>query len=116
MKYQDSSNYRLLQKAISERPGDFIAVVGAGLSAQCGLPTWKRLSFLLIDEAEAYSKMQEESGNPPVVSVNFDKLRRDNDLWKVIAIVKNILQSSPFEIAIKNTFCTIILQTHQLLW
>ena len=102
MNFTKSPGYCALQKALSERPGDFVAVVGAGLSAASGLPTWQQLSLSLINEAEAFSKSQERRGTPLDISPNFEKLKRDSDLWKTMAAVKTVLQGAAFEAAIKR--------------
>lgn len=102
MSFEDSPGYQELRRVVGERSGGIIAVVGAGLSTQCGLPTWKRLSQLLLDDVEAYVKTQEESGAKLDISLNIESLRRDNDLWKVMYRVKAVLQKTPFENAVRR--------------
>lgn len=102
MKYEDNPNYLELRRAISERPGDFVAIVGAGLSAQSGLPTWKQLTSMLIQHAENYCVDLVACGTPPDIQLNFEKLSNENDLWKVMKVIKSCLPKSDFEAAVKK--------------
>lgn len=102
MNFTESPGYCALRKALSERPGDFVAVVGAGMSAESGLPTWKKLSLLLIDEAEALVNAKKESDIPLDITPNFERLRFDKDLWKTMSNVRTILEKTAFEGSIRK--------------
>lgn len=42
-----------LKESIRENPKDFVALVGSGLSCDCGLPSWNELRSNLIKDARA---------------------------------------------------------------
>lgn len=101
MGYDENASYLSLRKAISERPKDFVAIVGAGVSAQSGLPTWEKLVDLLLIDLEKHIKSLKELRQEPVLAPNIEILKKSADTWYVMGCIRNILERALFESRIK---------------
>jgi eukaryotic-like serine/threonine-protein kinase len=104
--FKNNLCYQELRKAISERAGDFVAVLGAGISAQAGLPTWKQLAEYLIEQAKKYNEENLMCEEKSFCTLNFEQIEKEiekgQDLWKVIDRIRKYLPKGLFEQAVKT--------------
>lgn len=101
MIFSENPSYQLLRNAVSERPRDFVAIIGAGVSSQSGLPTWQKLVLLLITDLEKTIKSMKEKGEFIPSPINIDYLKTSTDYWHVMGIIRQFLEPSIFEERIK---------------
>lgn len=102
MSFSESAGYRELKKVAAEQPRDIVAVIGAGMSAQCGLPTWLQLKDHLLHDAEQRQSRFRAEGAPLASTIDIEKLSASKDLWAVMKAINDFLPKSEFEAAIKR--------------
>ncbi len=116
---KEHPDFRNLKKRIRENPGDFVAIVGAGLSKPCGIPTWGGLRDLLVKEG------YERTDDQPVEERDGYKqkilrLESETNPWSAFGGLKNILPKQAYERVVMDALTvvdkTTIPTTYDRLW
>lgn len=112
-------DYTELRARIRENPMDFVAVVGAGLSRSCGLPTWAELRDNLVEDARGRAPgmpVEERSGREAALT----RLAETDDLWQAFGELQRMLPKQAYEQVIRDSLQvrdrSSIPLTYDLLW
>jgi hypothetical protein len=115
----DYPDYMYLKSRIREDPKDFVALVGAGLSVPCGLPTWQGLRDLLVENAlERESDYPEEERSGYIAKIT--RIFEAKNLWNAFSDLKTTMHWLNYEKTIKESLTVkdknTIPETYDLLW
>lgn len=110
---KDKNLLRLSQK-IKENPQSFIFIVGAGLSREAGMPSWKELAEGMIDYYEQWSKDIGENKDGDI-----KKLRERDNYWEVFSELHDSLPENEYKKYITEQLsdqgCSVPLN-YKLIW
>lgn len=76
---KDDENLIKLKKKLKENPQSFVFILGAGMSRQAGIPSWKELADGLITH---YEKLY-----PEEAETHTENLRNKDNLWDVFSFL-----------------------------
>lgn len=112
-------DYLYLKSRIREDPRDFVALVGAGLSVPCGLPTWPGLKDLLVENAlQRASDYPEEEQSAYIAKLM--RISGGKNLWHAFSDLKATMHQLNYEKGIKERLTLTdknkIPETYDLLW
>ncbi len=111
--------YKSLKASIRENPKDFVALVGAGLSQNYGLPSWGALRNNLIENAKARVTDKPEEERDGYLK-GLERIAGDKNLWHSLSEIKNILPRQAYEQTIKESLTLKVpvpsLEMYNLLW
>jgi len=94
-------DYLELRSRIRENPKDYVAIVGAGLSRPCGLPSWTELRDLLVKNAQArVSGIPDEE--KPGYNARLKRILANPDLWECFSELQTMLNKNAYEECIKG--------------
>lgn len=97
---QDS--YRDLRDIVAERTRPILAWVGSGLSADAGLPTWPRLSEVLIEglrnKAESFPEQRDRLNGVA------NRAESEGNPWIAFEILRNAMGDTTFRDAVRRPF------------
>lgn len=112
-------DYIHLRSLVRENPKDFVAIIGAGLSKPCGIPSWVELRDHLVMDA-----LDRISGIPPNEQLGYEqrleRIMSNPDLWTCFSELNEILPRQAYEDCIKKHLVVndkkSIPQSYELLW
>ncbi len=112
-------DYLELRSRIRENSKDFVAIIGAGISRPCGLPSWTELRDHLVKNAR-----DRESNVPPEERQGYrarlQRISENPKLWDCFSELKSILSQQAFEQCIKDRLIVkdkdTIPHSYDLLW
>lgn len=111
--------YKSLKASIRENPKDFVALVGAGLSQNYGLPSWDVLRKNLIENAKARVTDKPDEERDGYLK-GLERISVEKNLWHSISEIKNILPLQAYEQTIKENLTLTVpvpsLEMYNLLW
>jgi serine/threonine protein kinase len=107
-----------LKKYIRENPGNFLALIGAGLSMPARIPNWTKLKGILLEEAKARAseKPKDERGS---YLNKLDRIEQNSDYWRDFEELKQILGKGSYENCIKESIglkTPKIPENYKLIW
>lgn len=89
-------NYRALRDIISEKRSPIVFWVGAGASADAGLPTWGELRSYLCDAAEEELVTRPKT-EADALEPDLETARNTTDLWSAFEKVRGILDEPTYK-------------------
>lgn len=96
-----SVEHELFRTAYAQRKAPLTLIVGSGLSAPAGLPTWPKLRKMLQAKADQQQQAANQFGQylkGPKVSL----LHKTDDLWLAFKLIKEILTPAVFEALVEE--------------
>lgn len=113
------ANIQRLKKSIRENPGNFVAMVGAGLSMPAKVPSWAQLKTIVIDDALTRSTNYPADERESYIK-KLERLRTESDYWRLFENLKQILGRGDYELCIKDAITlpqgAKIPDNYKLLW
>lgn len=98
---QVSVEHELFRAAFAQRKAPLTLILGSGLSAPAGLPTWMKLRALLEEKVNQQQRAANQFGDfvkgPKVAS-----LRNTDDLWVAFKLIKEVLGAPVFEALVEE--------------
>lgn len=112
-------NFSLLRKVISENRFPIVFWIGAGVSADAHLPTWKSLRDILIkDSTEVLATLPLEEAEKQEVSLNEAEITEN--LWWAFGIIKEILGFPTYRALIRELLSpsdkVVVPELHKKIW
>ena len=95
-------DYVELRSRIRENPKEFVAILGAGLSRPCGLPSWVELRDIMVADARSRItdfSLEEQAGH----ELTIDNISNNPNLWQCFSELKRLLTRPAYESIIKES-------------
>jgi hypothetical protein len=90
-----------LKKAIRENPGNFVGVVGSGLSRPSNIPSWLELKDHLVECANNRVSDNPLSERDAYLS-RIKRISNEKDYWRSFEELKQILGKTQYEVEIRE--------------
>jgi eukaryotic-like serine/threonine-protein kinase len=113
------SAYIALRDQVSERTRPLVAWLGAGLSAQAGLPGWQKLKDLLVEAGLSNAKtMEREARTKREKQIN--AVLRETNLWRAFSILRDAIGVTTYQDEIRRALANAprvaLPETYRAIW
>ena len=98
----EQDSYKSLSKIIAERTSSIVAWVGAGLSAQAGLPSWHALITNLAKVARRKAASLSDHGHKKSLLDTLEFKIKERQYWVAFQIARDLLGPTTYESEIRG--------------
>ncbi|KAA0250592.1 MAG: hypothetical protein EDX89_22590 [Acidobacteria bacterium] len=96
------SAYEDFRSKVTERTAPLVAWVGAGLSVDAGLPDWRRLHQIGLEELKAKQARTDAGPDAAKLEGQYEVARREKSLWLGFELIERALGPTTFKEVIRR--------------